>query len=167
MTESAGPVPFRQAACDNVLRPHTGSRQRVTFTELFFDLVYVFAITQLSHLLLGGLSWHRAAQTLLLLLAVWWAWVYTAWHTNWFDPDRPSVRLVLVGVMLASLLMSAALPDAFGGQGPMFATAYVVIQVGRTLHSVVGAPAGTPLRRNLLRVLAWAVLSGVFWIAGC
>ncbi|WP_051458857.1 low temperature requirement protein A [Microbispora sp. ATCC PTA-5024] len=141
--------------------------QRVTFTELFFDLVYVFAVTQLSHLLLGHLSWHGAAQTLLLLLAVWWAWVYTAWHTNWFDPDRPSVRLVLVGVMLASLLMSAAIPDAFGGQGPMFATAYVVIQVGRTLHSVVGAPAGTPLRRNLLRVLAWAVLSGVFWIAGC
>ncbi|MEW9533252.1 low temperature requirement protein A [Microbispora sp. NPDC049125] len=153
MTTPAGPLRSRAEG------------QRVTFTELFFDLVYVFAITQLSHLLLGHLSWHGAAQTLLLLLAVWWAWIYTAWHTNWFDPDRPTVRLVLVGVMLASLIMSAVIPEAFGAHGPLFAAAYVAIQVGRTTHSVLQAPAG-PLRRNLLRVLAWAVLSGVFWGAG-
>ncbi|MBE3012610.1 low temperature requirement protein A [Microbispora sp. NEAU-D428] len=146
------------------LRPR-GGEQRVTFTELFFDLVYVFAVTQLSHLLLGHLSWHGAAQTLLLLLAVWWAWIYTAWHTNWFDPDRPSVRIVLVAVMLASLVMSAALPRAFGEHGLMFAAAYVAVQVVRTASSVAAAPRG-PLRRNLARVLAWAVLSGAFWIAG-
>ncbi|GII27735.1 membrane protein [Planotetraspora mira] len=139
---------------------------RVTFPELFFDLVYVFAVTQLSHLLLAHLTWHGAAQTGLLLLAVWWAWVYTAWHTNWFDPERSSVRLVLGGVMLVSLIMSAALPDAFGRHGLLFACAYVAIQIGRTAHSVIAAPRNTPLRRNLARVLAWALLSGVFWITG-
>jgi hypothetical protein len=71
--------------------------------ELFFDLVYVLAVTQLSHLLLEHLDARGAAQTALLLVAVWIAWVYSAWFTNWFDPDRRPVRLVLLGVMLASL----------------------------------------------------------------
>jgi low temperature requirement protein LtrA len=70
-----------------LLRSRDGSGSRVTFIELFFDLVYVFAVTQLSthlshHLTLGG-----AFETLLLLVAVWWAWIDTAWVTNWFDPD--------------------------------------------------------------------------------
>jgi low temperature requirement protein LtrA len=65
--------------------------------ELFFDLVYVLAVTQLSHLLLDHLSVQGAAQTLLLLVAVWRAWVDTAWITNWFDPDQRVVRLVLLG----------------------------------------------------------------------
>ncbi|MGH2587887.1 MAG: low temperature requirement protein A, partial [Dehalococcoidia bacterium] len=73
---------------------------RVTTVELFFDLVYVFAVTRLSHLLLEHLTLHGAVQTLMLLLAVWWAWVYTAWATNWLDPEQPAVRLMLVGVML-------------------------------------------------------------------
>jgi low temperature requirement protein LtrA len=71
--------------------------QRVTFVELFFDLVYVLAVTQLSHLLLEHLGVHGAAQTALLLMAVWTAWIYNAWFTNWFDPDRRVVRLVLLG----------------------------------------------------------------------
>src|SRR5262245_22761978 len=86
-----------------LLRDRQSGGQRVTFMELFFDLVYVFAVTQLSHLLLDHLNVRGAAQTLLLLLAVWWAWMYTAWATNWFDPDRRGVRLMLIGVMLASL----------------------------------------------------------------
>jgi low temperature requirement protein LtrA len=65
--------------------------------ELFFDLVYVLAVTQLSHLLLEHLDVRGAAQTALLVVAVWEAWIYNAWFTNWFDPDRRVVRLVLVG----------------------------------------------------------------------
>lgn len=65
--------------------------------ELFFDLVNVFAITQLSHLLLDNLNISGALHMLLLLLSVWWAWVYTAWITNWFDPDHLGIRLMLVG----------------------------------------------------------------------
>ena len=97
-----------------LLRTRDGGEQRVTPLELFFDLVYVFAITQLSHLLLDHLTVGGTLETLFLLLAVWWAWVYTTWVTNWFDPDRLPVRLMLVAVMLASLVMSVAIPDAFG-----------------------------------------------------
>src|SRR5215212_258304 len=92
-----------------LLRTRDGGEQRVTPLELFFDLVYVFAITQLSHLTLGG-----ALETLFLLLVVWWGWIYTTWVTNWFDPDRVPVRLTLVAVMLASLVMAVAIPEAFG-----------------------------------------------------
>src|ERR687896_240843 len=120
-----------------LLRARDGEEQRVTPLELFFDLVYVFAITQLSHLLLDHLTVGGALETLFLLLAVWWAWVYTTWVANWFDPDRLPVRLMLVAVMLASLVMSVAIPEAFGERGLMFALAYVAIQVGRTVFVVL------------------------------
>jgi low temperature requirement protein LtrA len=138
----------------------------VTPIELFFDLVFVFAITQLSHLLLAHLNLHGALQTGLLLLAIWQAWVYTAWVTNWFNPDVPVVRAMLVGVMAASLVVSATLPDAFAGRGLIFATAFVAMEVGRTLF-VVAALGGHPaLRRNFQRILFWLSMSGLFWIAG-
>ena len=92
-----------------LLRDRRTGGQRVTSMELFFDLVFVFAVTQLAHLLLEHLSLRGAAQTLLLLIAVWWAWIDTAWVTNWLDPDHPTVRMMLIGVMLASLILSAAL----------------------------------------------------------
>ena len=134
--------------------------------ELFFDLVYVLAVTQLSHLLAGHLTVHGAAQMALLLVAVWSAWVYNAWFTNWFDPDRRLVRLVLLAVMLASLLMSATLPEAFGERGLVFAGAYVAMQIGRTSFVVAAFRDEPGLRRNFQRVLAWLVVSGVVWLAG-
>ena len=134
--------------------------------ELFFDLVYVLAVTQLSHLLLEHLSVRGAAQTALLLLAVWVAWIYNAWFTNWFDPDRRMVRLVLVGVMLASLLMSATLAEAFGERGLLFAGAYAAMQVGRTLFVVAALREEPGLRRNFQRILVWLVAAAVLWLAG-
>ena len=86
-----------------VLRDRAGNEQQVTPFELFFDLVFVFAVTQLSHTLLEDLTPGGTAQT--LLLVVWSAWVTTAWVTNWLDPDRLPVRLMLVWVMLAGLFM--------------------------------------------------------------
>ena len=149
------------------LRTRDTGEQRVTPLELFFDLVYVFAVTRLSHLLLDHLSIRGALETLFLLLAVWWAWVYTAWFTNWFDPDRLPVRLVLVAVMLASLLMSVAIPEAFGERGLMFALAFVAIQVGRTAFAVLTLGASHPLSRTFWRILAWFVgAGGVLWVAG-
>jgi low temperature requirement protein LtrA len=150
----------------SLLRAPDGRGQRVTAMELFFDLVYVFAVTQLSHLLLDHLSVRGAGQTLLLLLAVWWAWVYTTWFTNWFDPDRRAVRLLLVGTMLASLLRSAALPAAFGERGLYFAAAFVAMQVGRSLFAVAALREYPALRRNFQRILAWSAASGVLWLAG-
>jgi low temperature requirement protein LtrA len=140
--------------------------QRVTAVELFFDLVYVLAVTQLSHLLLGHLDARGAAHMALLLVAVWFAWVYNAWFTNWFDPDRRLVRLVLLGVMLASLLMSASLPEAFGERGLLFAGAYVAMQVGRTVFIAAALRDDPPLRRNFQRILTWLVAAGVLWLAG-
>ena len=97
------------------LRKTDGQVQPTTAFELFFDLVYVFAITQLSHLVIDGqLSLAAIARGAFLLIVVWWAWIYTTWMANWFDPASPAVRAVLTAVMLASLLMAAALPEAFG-----------------------------------------------------
>jgi low temperature requirement protein LtrA len=153
-----------------LLRSRDGGEQRVTPLELFFDLVYVFAITQLSHLLLDHLTVGGALETLFLLLAVWWAWVYTTWVANWFDPDRLPVRLMLVAVMLASLVMSVAIPDAFGERGLMFALAYVVIQVGRTMFVVIALnkSLGTTdaQSRNFQRIFFWLLASGMLWIIG-
>src|ERR687894_1365518 len=153
-----------------VLRVRDGGEQRVTPLELFFDLVYVFAITQLSHLLLKHPTIGGALETLFLLLAVWGVWVYTAWFTNWFHPDRLPVRLVLVAVMLASLLMSVAIPEAFGKRGLMFALAYVTIQVGRTVFVVIALNKSLgrsdPLSRNFQRILFWLLASGGLWIIG-
>jgi low temperature requirement protein LtrA len=154
----------------SLLRARAGEEERVTPLELFFDLVYVFAVTQLSHRLLDHLSVRGVLETSMLLLVVWGVWVYTAWFTNWFDPDRLAVRLVLVAVMLASLVMSVAIPEAFGDRGLMFALAYVAIQVGRTAFTFIAlrrSLGGThPLTRNFQRILSWLVAGGVLWIIG-
>jgi low temperature requirement protein LtrA len=149
-----------------LLRASDAGKQRVTPLELFFDLVYVFAITQLSHLLLDHPTVGGALQTLFLLLVVWWAWQYTTWFTNWFDPDALQVRLTLVAVMLASLVMSVAIPEAFGERGLMFALAYVAIQVGRTAFAVLALGESHPLGGGFRRILCWFAASGVLWVAG-
>ncbi|RFU42668.1 low temperature requirement protein A [Actinomadura logoneensis] len=142
-----------------------GQGGKVTFFELFFDLVFVFAVTQLSHSLLEHLSWRGAFQTLILLMAVWWAWMYTCWTTNWFDPDHPAVRIMLVGVMVAGLLMAATLPGAFGPRGLWFAATYASIQVGRTLF-VAWATRRHELGDNFQRVLIWLSVASALWITG-
>jgi low temperature requirement protein LtrA len=141
--------------------------QRATTLELFFDLVFVFAITQVSHLLLDHLTWTGAGQATLVLLVVWWSWNYTTWVTNELDPNTIVVRLLLIGAMLASLLMAIAIPEAFGDKALLFAGAYVTIQVGRHLFlTFVAAEPGTTERIRAERILIWFVAAGVLWIAG-
>jgi low temperature requirement protein LtrA len=140
---------------------------RVDMAELFFDLVFVFAVTQLSHLLVDDLTWPGAARTALLLLAVWWVWIYTTWVTNWLDPARIPVRLALFVLMFAGLVLSSSIPYAFTSAGGIFATAYVFMQVGRTLFFIWAVRDEAPrMRRNFQRILAWLLLSGVFWLLG-
>jgi low temperature requirement protein LtrA len=149
------------------LRPRDGREQPTTTVELFFDLVYVFAVTQLSHLVLSGnLSLVSVARTVFLLLVIWWAWIYTTWMVNWFDPQSGAVRLVIVGASLASLLMSTAIPDAFGAQALLFAGAYVGLQVGRNAAGMMLLNRDHGLRKTFERILIWSVLSGVLWLAG-
>src|SRR3954468_6728031 len=145
----------------------SGAEQRTTTLELFYDLVFVFAITQVSHLLLADLSWQGAGQAALVLLVVWWSWNYTTWVTNELDPDSIVVRMLLIGLMLASLRLAIAIPDAFGDKSLLFAGSYVAIQVGRhTFLTFAAAEPGTIERRRAGRILAWFCAAGVLWIAG-
>src|SRR6185436_19616354 len=104
------------------------SHARVTFVELFFDLVFVFAVTQLSHSLAAHLSLAGALQTLFLLIAVWLEWIHCSWFTNWVDPEKPATRVLLFTLMLGGLPLSASIPNAFGHEALLFACAYVASQ---------------------------------------
>jgi low temperature requirement protein LtrA len=148
----------------SLLQDHSGE-QRVTNIELFFDLVYVFAVTQMSHHLLAEPTVNGALQTGLLLALVWWAWIYTTWATNWLDARRIPVRLMLIALMLVSLVMSAALPGAFGSRGLIVAGAYVLMQVGRSAFVAI-AGRGQRVDRIFARVTLWSVASGCVWVAG-
>jgi low temperature requirement protein LtrA len=140
---------------------------RVTNAELFFDLVFVFAVTQLSHMLLGRFTTLGAIQVTLLFLAVWWVWVYTTWVTNWLDPELTPIRILLFLLMLGGLVLSTSIPTAFEGRGLWFAGAYAVMQVGRTLFWLLVTPAHrTSVRHNAIRILVWLSCSAVFWILG-
>lgn len=152
----------------SLLRNHAGGPTPVSYLELFFDLVYVFAITQISHLLLHELSWRGLAQAAIVFAAVWWAWMYTTWFANWADPERVPVRIALLLVMLASLIMAVALPRAFGGGGALtFASAYVAIQVGRTVFlAIIMRRAEGESGINMMRIAIWFMASGLLWIGG-
>jgi len=150
----------------SLLRRRDGHHARVGFVELFFDLVFVFAITQISHTLLAHLTPLGALQAAMMAAAVWWAWIYTSWVTNWLDPERIPVRIVLFALMGAGLLLSTSLPEAFGEKGLWFAIAFVAIQVGRTVFMLWAVRRDAMLRQNFQRILCWVSLSAVFWIAG-
>ena len=143
-----------------------GGHARVTYVELFFDLVFVFAITQLSHGLIQHPTLLGLVETALLMMAVWWAWIYTAWVTNWLEPDYPPVRLMLLGVMGPGLVLAASIPQAFEARGLIFALAFVAIQVGRSAFTLWFVRGDEIQRRNFQRILIWLIVSGVFWIAG-
>lgn len=151
----------------SLLRNHGGGHASVSNLELFFDLVFVFAVTQLSHNLLAHLSWFGAAQTALLFLAVWWAWMYTTWATNWIDPDRGLNRVVIGAVMLASLVMACALPTAFADGGALFVGAYLIAQIGRSLYVAfaMGEFRGQA-NFNQTRIAIWFTAAAVPWMLG-
>jgi low temperature requirement protein LtrA len=142
-------------------------RGHATTLELFYDLVFVFAITQITHLLLDHLSWTGAGQASLVLLVVWWSWNYTTWVTNELDPESAITRLLLIILMLGSLLMAIAIPDAFGDKALLFAGTYVAMQIGRhSFLTFAAARSGTIERERAGRILAWFFAAGVFWISG-
>jgi low temperature requirement protein LtrA len=148
------------------LRPRDGEEARVTYVELFFDLIYAFAVTQLSHRLVHDLGAFGALQTLILWFAVWLGWQYTCWVTNWFDPERIPVRLLLFAVMLVGMVMAASLPLAWGERGLVFAISYVSIQVGRSIVVLRFLGSQHTLTPNFRRICGWLVISGSAWILG-
>lgn len=152
----------------DVLRHGTGhDSSRVGYVELFFDLVFVFAVTQLSHMLIRHTDGQTLVQTLVLGWAVWWMWICTTWVTNWLDPDKVPVRTMLLVLMLLGLLMSSAIPEAFGDKALLFAIPYVLIQLGRTLFTAFAMGRRWPENAvNFGRIAVWVAVSGGFWIAG-
>jgi low temperature requirement protein LtrA len=159
MTGNAHGAMYRQIA------PH--GHHRVTYAELFFDLVFVFAVTQIAHTLLAHFTPLGVLQVTLLFLAVWWVWVFTTWITNWLDPEQTPVRLLLFAMMLGGLVLSTSIPTAFDGRGLWFAIAYAAMQVGKTVFLWVSTPPQRmSARMNAIRITAWLSMSAVFWIAG-
>ena len=152
----------------DVLRHGDGhDSSRVGYVELFFDLVFVFAVTQLSHSLITHPDLTTLLHTLILGWAVWWLWIDTTWVTNWLDPDTVPVRTMLLVLMLLGLLMSSAIPEAFEGKALLFAVPFVLIQVGRTLFTVWAMGRHWPENaENFVRITVWLSVSGALWIGG-
>lgn len=145
-----------------------GNRQRLQqagFVELLFDVVFVFAFTRLSQRLVEHFDWRGFYTTVLLFLAMWWVWYRTAWTTNRYDPNRPVIQWLVIGIMLASLLMAAALPTAFRGRGVVFASIYVAVLVLRPLLLVL-LNGNRSARLISIRILFWAALSAIPWMVG-
>ncbi|MEV0152972.1 low temperature requirement protein A [Micromonospora sp. NPDC050686] len=141
--------------------------QQVGFVELFFDVVFVFAFTRFSERLVENFDLLNSWATLVLMLAMWWLWYRTVWTTNRYDPERPSIQLMVIVAMLASLLMSAAVPAAaLTERGVVFAWVYVTVQVLRPFWLLlIGGEHRYP-RLVHLRILFWTAVSAVPWIAG-
>jgi low temperature requirement protein LtrA len=159
---------------DPILRTHSLFRHtdeheaaKVTMVELFFDLVFVFAITQLSHSLLARLTPLGAVQTAMLLLAVWSLWSYASWATNVLDPERIPVRLLLFVLMLLGLVVTTSIPSAFTGGAWSFAIGYVLMHTVRCSFILWAARTGPRYRiRGFQRNLFWVAVSAPLWFAG-
>ncbi|MCX5069125.1 low temperature requirement protein A [Micromonospora lupini] len=147
-----------------LLRKRESSRQ-ASALELFFDLTFIFALTRLSGRLLHDLSWLNVVQTMVLLGAVWWVWVATAWSTDWFNPNEALIQRLVVGVMLVGLVMAASVTLAFGAHGIFFAGAYVLVHLGRAA-TLLPALRGHPAQRRTLVVAVWFGVSAAPWLVG-
>src|SRR5688572_9006748 len=131
-------------------RRYESAEERVTPLELFFDLIFVFAITQVTSLVVTDPTWAGLAKGLLVLGVLWWSWAAYAWLTNTINPEEGAVRIAMFGAMGAMLIASLAVPDVFGDDAFLFAGAYAVV---RAAHLVLYAVAGRG-DRDLLGAIA-------------
>ncbi|CCH18924.1 low temperature requirement protein A [Micromonospora lupini] len=142
------------------------SPRRVTLLELFFDLVYVVALALISRGMVDQLDWHRAGQALILLAAVWWTWAITTLVTDLYDPERTEIKLLISAVMFGALLMTTAIPEAFGARGIVFAATYVTIHLGRGLFLMPAVRREPQTQRRAIRIFVWFAVSAIPWIIG-
>ena len=125
-----------------VLRRDAEEEHRVTWLELFFDLVFVLAFTQCTALMAADPSWEGLARGLLILGVLWWSWVGYAWLTSTIDPEEGLVRLVFFTAMCALLVVALAVPEAFDDDALLFAVAYASVRVMHiALYAVATAGA--------------------------
>jgi low temperature requirement protein LtrA len=132
--------------------------QKVSALELFFDLVFVFALTQVTQLMSRDPTWRGLGQGMLVLAALWWAWGAYAWLTNYVDTDQGRERLMMFAVMAAMLVAALAVPDAFGDDGVLFGVAYAAV---RWMHIFIFAEASPDVDAvQAVRRLARTALPG-------
>lgn len=137
----------------------------VTPLELFFDLVFVFAVLQLSHHLVEHLSWRGAAETLVLLLAVFSVWYYTSWEAIVLGAGRTQTTRMVLAVVLLGLFMNASITEAFTTSGWVFVVPFLLIQLGRTGWTLVNAPT-TLYREHYFRTVLWLLATAPLWLIG-
>lgn len=137
-----------------------GEDRAVTPLELFFDLVYVFAISQLSHHLFAHPDLRTGLETVILTLAVVYTWEMIAWLSNWLSPEYRSFQLLLLSLMLGSLFMSSGIEAAFGDRMWLFTCAYLAVQLLRNLFAIGVFAVGTPHHRHFVNAFVWEVVSG-------
>ncbi|WP_347351780.1 low temperature requirement protein A [Intrasporangium sp.] len=140
-------------------------RREVSPLELFYDLVFVFAVSQLSHHLLMHLSWRGAAETAIMLVAVGGVWTSTSFDVAMLDVERPRTKLMIVVLMVLGLFMNAAITAAFAERGWLFVAPLLTILVGHHVVMSRLSPTGV-LRRHYARALVWSLVSVPLWLAG-
>ena len=119
-------------------RGRASSEERVLPLELFFDLIFVFAITQVTGLVVDDPTWPGLAKGLVVLGVLWWAWAAYAWLTNTINPEEGAVRLGMFAAMGAMLVASLAVPDVFGDDAFLFACAYAFVRVSHLVLYAIG-----------------------------
>jgi low temperature requirement protein LtrA len=129
---------------------HLEREQRVTPLELFFDLVFVFAFTQVTTVLADDPTWRGLGRGLLILAALWWAWAAYAWLTNTVDPEMGAVWGAMLVAMAAMFVAALAVPDAFGRHGVVFGVAFLIVNL---MNLTLYAPAARG-DRDLLAAIA-------------
>ena len=139
----------------------TEREQRVTPLELFFDLVAVFAITQVTQFMSHDLTWRGIGHGLLVLAAIWWAWTGYAWLTNALEPEEGQVRAGMFGAMAAMLVVALAVPGAFGADEVLFGVAYLLVLLLNLVLDAIAAKRDPDLRRALMGFAPMATIGAV------
>ncbi|MND27790.1 low temperature requirement protein A [Agrobacterium tumefaciens] len=157
----------RKADGESWIRREGQDAGKASFPELFFDLVFVFALIQLSHALAKDFGPTAALEAGILILSLWWLWIHTTWITNLLNTEKEPVRILLFVLMFGGVLLAIALPEAFAEQGLVFALIYSAMQVGRSLFALYAFKDED--RQSFLvfvRVTIWLAVSSLFWLAG-
>ena len=138
--------------------------ERVTPLELFFDLVFVFAITQVTSMLSDDPTWGGVLRGMLILAALWWAWAAYAWLTNTLNPEEGAVRLAVFAAMGAMLVTALAVPEAFDDHGVLFGVAYLFVRVMHLALYAIAAKGDHDLLGAVLRMTPSSLISGVLLV---
>ena len=128
--------------------------------ELFFDLVFVLALTQCTALMADEPTWTGVGKGMLILGVLWWAWVGYAWLTSVVEPEETLVRFAIFGAMAAMLVVSLSIPQAFGDWGLLFAVAYAIVRLGQIALFALASRDDPRLRHSLITGLAWSTVVG-------